>query len=262
MQAMSSKLLTFAVCLLTFALPIGAQTADAKGLFAAHCAPCHGPNGDGGKGATLAVPRLHKAPDDVVLADVIIRGIPGTEMPPTRLTLAELKAMVEYVRGLGRIAPTPVPGNAARGEKVFWGKGNCGECHAVGQRGGRSGPALSDIGARRSPAYLRTAVLDPEAGVPDNFTLYRKITFMPDNFLQVRVTTRDGRQITGVRLNEDSFSIQIRDLSDRLHSFWKSELKELHKDWGKSPMPSYKGLLTAEELQDVVAYMVSLRGAP
>lgn len=234
-----------------------AQTT--KSLFDAHCAPCHGPNGDGGKGANLAVPRLHHAPDDAALADVIVRGIPGTEMPPTRLTRDELQAMVAYVRSLGRIAPTPVPGNAARGEKVFWGKGNCGECHAIGLRGGRMGPALSEIGARRSPGYLRAAVVDPEAAIPDNFTLYRRITFMPDNFLQVRVTTADGRQITGVRLNEDSFSIQIRDLSDRLHSFWKSELKELKKDWGKSPMPSYKGLLTSEELQDVVAYLAGLR---
>ncbi len=249
--------MTFALCLLTFDFPASAQPA--KALFAAHCTPCHGPNGDGGKGANLAVPRLHHAPDDAALADVIIRGIPGTEMPPTRLTRDELQAMVAYVRGLGRIAATPVPGNAGRGEKVFWGKGNCGECHAVGLRGGRSGPALGEIGARRSPAYLRAAVVDPEANVPDNFTLYRRITFMPDNFLQVRVTTRDGRQITGVRLNEDSFSIQIRDASDRLHSFWKSELKELRKDWGKSPMPSYKGLLSSEELQDLVAYLAGLR---
>ena len=178
---------------------------------------------------------------------------------PTRLTPDELKAMVAYVRDLGRVSQTPAPGSPARGEKVFWGKGNCGECHAVGLRGGRKGPALGEIGARRSPAYLQAAVLDPEASIPDNFTLYRRITFMPDNFLQVRIITADGRQITGVRLNEDTFSIQIRDLSDRLLSFWKSELKELRKDWGKSPMPSYKGLLSTEELQDLVAYLVSLR---
>lgn len=261
MRAMrASVLLTFDLCLLTFAFPAFAEPAPK--LFAAHCTPCHGPSGDGGKGANLAVPRLLHAPDDAALAEVILRGISGTEMPPTRMTEEELRAMVAYVRGLGRIAPTPVTGDASRGEKIFWGKGNCGQCHGIGPRGGRMGPDLSEIGARRSPAYLRRAIVDPAAAIPENFTLYRRIVFMPDNFLQVRATTADGRQITGIRLNEDTFSIQIRDLSDRMHSFRKSELKELHKDWGKSPMPGYKDLLSADELQDLVAYLASLRGAP
>ena len=90
--------------------------------------------------------------------------------------------------------------------------------------------------------------------------MYRFFTVVPDNFLQVRVAAKDGRHVTGVRLNEDPFSIQIRDYSDRIHSFWKSELSELHEDWGKSPMPSYRGKLTPVELDDLVAYLVSLKG--
>ena len=86
--------------------------------------------------------------------------------------------------------------------------------------------------------------------------------FLPDNFLQVRVVTRDGRAITGARLNEDAFSIQLRDYSGVVHSFWKSDLEELHKDWGKSPMPSYKDVLKPEEIDDLVAYLASLKGRP
>jgi hypothetical protein len=95
--------------------------------------------------------------------------------------------------------------------------------------------------------YLREALLDPEAAVPDGF-------------LQVRLVTQDGRRITGVRVNEDTFSIQIRDLSDNFHSFFKSELAELDKQQGKSPMPSYKGVFSSGELDDLVAYLDSLRG--
>ena len=74
------------------------------------------------------------------------------------------------------------------------------------------------------------------------------------------MVTGDGKRLTGVRLNEDMLSIQLRDHSGRLHSFLKSELRELHKDWGKSPMPSYRNALTDAELEDLVAYLVSLRG--
>ena len=72
--------------------------------------------------------------------------------------------------------------------------------------------------------------------------------------------TKDGRRITGIRLNESTFSIQLRDLTDRFHPFLKSELAELRKEKGQSPMPGYKDLLTPAEVDDLVAYMASLRG--
>jgi putative heme-binding domain-containing protein len=118
----------------------------------------------------------------------------------------------------------------------------------VGGRGGALGPDLSDIGARRSVDYLRDALVQPEAAVPDGF-------------LEVQLVTRDGRRITGVRLNEDAFSIQIRDLSGDFRSFFKNELAELNKLPGKSPMPGYRGVFNSGELDDVIAYLDSLRGA-
>jgi putative heme-binding domain-containing protein len=124
------------------------------------------------------------------------------------------------------------------------------------------GPDLTDIGTRRGPENLRQSLLDPEAEVPDSFAVYRRVIFMPDNFLQVRLTTRDGRRISGVRVNEDAFTIQIREASDRIDSFRKDDLLELHKDWGKSPMPGYRGVLSDVEIQDVVAYLASLQGTP
>ena len=84
--------------------------------------------------------------------------------------------------------------------------------------------------------------------------------FLPDNFLQVRVVTRDGTTITGARVDEDAFTIQLRDYTDHLYSFRKDELRELRKDWGKSPMPSYKALLGEDEITDLLAYLVTLQG--
>jgi putative heme-binding domain-containing protein len=240
----------------------GLRSADTEALFQRHCAPCHGPTGEGGRGPQLAVKTLPRAPDDAALSSIITLGIPGTQMPGTRMTADENAHLAAYVRGLGRKSAAVVPGDAANGERIFWSKGNCGQCHTVGARGGRLGPDLSDIGMRRSAQYLRTALLDPNADVPENFAVYRRVIYMPDNFLLVRVVARDGREITGVRLNEDAFTIQLRDFSDRLYSFRKEELKELHKEWGKSPMPSYRGALSESEVQDVVAYLTGLQGAP
>jgi putative heme-binding domain-containing protein len=231
-------------------------------LFQTHCAPCHGPKGDGGKGSNLAVRRLPRAPDDAALASIIATGIPGTQMPGTRMTAAESAQLVAFVRSLGATQPTQVAGDRANGERLFWSKGNCGQCHTVGARGGRLGPDLTQIGEKRSPSNLRTSLLDPEAEVPENFASYRKVIYAPDNFLRIRAVTADGKQITGVRVNEDTFSIQIRDAADKIYSFRKTELRELHEDWGKSPMPSFRNTFSETELQDVIAYLASLQGAP
>ena len=246
------------------ALALGAgplALADsAEALFLAHCSSCHGAIGEGGRGPRLNVPRLLKAPDDAALSAVITNGVPGGAMPGTRMTPEENRQLVAYVRQLGHAEAVESPGNRQRGEGLFWSKGNCGACHTVGARGQRLGPDLTEIGVRRGPSHLKTSLLDPEAEIPDNFSVYRRVVVMPDNFLQVRVLTVDGRRLTGVRLNEDLLSIQLRDYSGGLHSFLKSELRELHKDWGKSPMPSYRNTLTEAELEDLVAYLVSLRG--
>ncbi len=237
---------------------LGAADSGAS-LFRIHCAPCHGADGSGGRGANLAVPKLPHAPDDIALSRVITVGIPGTQMPGTRMTAGENRELVAFVRGLYRSRATHVEGDRNHGEQLFWGKAGCGQCHTVGDRGGRMGPDLTDIGARRGPEFLRTALVDPEAEVPETFSVYRRVIYMPDNFLLVRVVTRDGARILGVRVNEDTFSIQVRDFADRIYSFRKEELRELDEDWGKSPMPSYRKLPEAE-IRDLVAYLVSLQG--
>jgi cytochrome c oxidase cbb3-type subunit 3 len=226
-------------------------------MFRRHCAPCHGVNGEGGRGPALAVRQLPRAPDDTVLAAIIHDGIPGTGMPGTRMTAEQYVGLVAWVRGLGRRPAPAVAGDRANGERTFRSKG-CEQCHTVGGRGGGIGPDLTSIGARRSPQHLRSAILNPESVVPDNFAVYRRLIYMPDNFLQVRVVTQDGAQITGARADEDAFTIQLRDYTGRLYSFRKAELRELHKDWGKTPMPSYRGQLSEVEIQDLVAYLASL----
>ena len=221
-----------------------------KRLFANNCAGCHGPEGAGGRGANLAQPELRRARDDQALFLVIRQGVPGTEMPPGWVVLDEheMWQVAAYVRTLGRVAPETVTGDAHNGANLFRAKG-CMGCHQVGLEGGRIGPPLTDICARRGASYLRAAVLDPASS-------------LPEEFLEVELLTRDGKRITGIRLNEDPYSIQVRDLSDHLLSFWKDELASLEKQQGRSPMPSFRDRLSGRELDDIVAYLVTLRDEP
>jgi cytochrome c oxidase cbb3-type subunit 3 len=239
-----------------------ADTAEAAGrrLFLTHCASCHGADGEGARGPTLAVPRLTRAPDLPSLSETIRHGIEGTLMPGTRLEADEVRQLATFVLGLGRGKTVEtVSGDVTRGEHVYRTKGGCTECHTIKGQGGAVGPDLTDIGRQRAPAYLRTSLLDPSAEVPRSFSSYRWDGLLAQNFLMVRLVTNDGRHLMGVRVNEDTFSIQVRDLEGRLHSFFKSELASLDKQWGVSPMPAYGEVLTKEELDDLVAYLASLR---
>ena len=117
---------------------------------------------------------------------------------------------------------------------------------ALRSQGGVAGPSLSGIGGKRSAAYLKEALLNPESA-------------LPEGYMQVTAVPTSGAKITGRRVNEDSFSIQLIDNAGRLHSFWKTDLTELNKQRGKSPMPSYKATFSETELTDVVAYLASLK---
>jgi cytochrome c oxidase cbb3-type subunit 3 len=221
--------------------------AEGQRIFGTQCSFCHGPKGEGGQGAVLAVPRLSHAPDDVSLFRVIRDGIPGTKMPANALTPTQLWQVVAFVRSLGHIEGSKSNGDPANGRQIYATKGGCARCHTIGGRGGGIGPDLSDIGTRQNAAQVRTSLLDPDASVPLDF-------------LQVRVVTKDGHSLTGVRVNEDAFSIQVRDLSNQFHSYWKSELTEIAKEPKRSLMPSFRNTLTPAELDDLIAYLESLQG--
>ncbi len=226
--------------------PTPQDLANGQRIFQSQCAHCHGPRGEGGRGANLARPHLRRAADDPALFKIIDEGIEGTEMPGAGMTIPETWQVVAFVKSLGRMPPGNLSGNPARGEQVY-AANRCAGCHTIHGRGGALGPDLTDVGARRSPQHLRASVIEPEAEVADGF-------------LQVRVTPRKGPRVTGVRVNEDTFSIQVRDLAGNLHSYWKADLTDLQKDRGKSPMPAY-GTIASSQLDDLVAYLASLEGA-
>jgi putative heme-binding domain-containing protein len=216
-------------------------------LYAAQCAVCHGPTGDQIPGVALAGGRLPRAATDNQLRNILTNGIPGTAMPPFKFDASELAMIVAYVRNMRTFEDSGTPrGDAARGRAIFEGKGLCATCHRVNGIGPRLAPDLSDVGSLRSAAALEKTLLDPNANI------------LPAN-RSVRAVTKAGRVITGRRLNEDTFSVQLIDEGERLMSLDKADLREYAVIMGSS-MPPYKDKLTAQEIADVVAYLLLLKG--
>jgi putative heme-binding domain-containing protein len=219
-------------------------------LFDSHCSRCHNMGGTGGEGPSLARPALRHAADEEGLVKVIQEGIEGTDMPGTwQISENEVRQIAAYVRSLGRVESTPLPGDPERGREVFEGTGGCGSCHMVRGEGGILGPDLSDVGLRRGAAFLRESLVSPGAAVAAGY-------------LVVRARPRAGEEVVGLRVNEDSFTLQLRDHAGRIHSFSKPDLEGLEKAFGESLMPSYEAELSESQLQDLVAYLASLRGEP
>jgi putative heme-binding domain-containing protein len=224
-----------------------AGLVEGRALFQIHCSYCHGANGEGGRGADLTTGRYRRGGGDANLYLSVRNGIPGTEMPAVRASDDEVWKMVAFVKRLGSAGPLEkAPGDAAAGQAVFEGKGKCLTCHSLGREGGSLGPDLSDVGRRRSLKYLAESIESPDADVA---LQYRTL----------RVITNAGETVTGIRLNEDDISIQLRDTSDNLRSFLKSNLREARRGL-PSLMPAYQTVLGKKEMDDVVAYLSSLRG--
>jgi putative heme-binding domain-containing protein len=224
-----------------------ADIAAGARLYTGQCANCHGATGESVGNVDLRRGRFRNASSDDDLKKVIRSGIRGTAMPASNLSDAELTALVAYIRaGFDLNAPAVKVGDRARGRTIFEGKGACGSCHRVGGRGPYVAPDLSDIGAERSPAALQLSMLDPTGHM------------QPIN-RPIRIVMRDGRTIRGRRLNEDTYTVQLIDDQERLLSLSKADMKE-YEVITTSPMPSYKGKLSTEEIADVVAYLLSLRG--
>jgi cytochrome c oxidase cbb3-type subunit 3 len=264
MQITKRWLCTGAIAVAVGAVParVGAQnSADIDGgrrLFQGMCVECHGAGGAGGDAPSLNRPRLNHAPDDKALADVIANGIPNTAMPRIRrFTEAELNQLVAYVRSIGKITQDRVPGDAKKGAAVYK-KLACSSCHIIAGEGGTLGPDLGDIGFLRGAAYLREAVVAPDSSLPKGTLSVLSRGYA--EYLPVRIIPRQGREVRGIRVNEDAFTIQVRDAAGKFYSFRKSDLELLDKQAGKSIMPSFASRLTEPELTDLVAYLVSLRG--
>jgi len=240
--------------------PAEGDLARGRVHYVASCARCHGMLGAGGEGPSLARSELPRAPDDGALIRIMRGGIPGTGMSGSWwLSTGELTQVASYVRSLAPSGPPEageIRGDPTRGRELFEG-GRCTRCHTLDGFGTSRGPDLTTVGLRRGANFLRDAILDPGAALP------RGQTEVPGgllDFLMVRVVDAEGNELRGMRMNEDSYTIQLRDGRGNLHTYYKPDLRELEKQFDRSLMRSYRDTFTDDEVDDLVSYLATLRG--
>lgn len=221
-----------------------AEIAQGERIYKAQCALCHGIDGAGGTGPSLQRPVLMRARDDAALFSIVRRGIPG-RMPGGWLSEGETWRVAGYVRALGKVEGGEITGDPSRGQQIYEAQG-CAGCHIVSGEGGSLGPDLTTIGDTRGPHHLRESLVEPGAALPEGLLL-------------ITAVTTDGKEIQGLRVNEDVFTIQLRDAANRFHSLRKTDLRELHREFGKTLMPNYQDSLSPQELDDLIAYLAILR---
>jgi cytochrome c oxidase cbb3-type subunit 3 len=216
-------------------------------LFQLHCSYCHGSHGEGGRGADLTAGVYRMGGTDPELFKTIRTGVPGTEMPAVRVSDDEVWKLVGFVERLGSQGlAEKAPGDADAG-KAIYAKSGCAGCHRIGKDGTDLGPDLTDVGRRRGLAFLEESIVKPDA-------------FVSNSFRAVQLVMKSGPNVSGIRLNEDDLSIQVRDLGGNPRSYLKENVKEVRRD-KPSLMPSYESRLSKQELADLVAYLNSLKGA-
>ena len=231
--------------------------AKGKELFQGTCANCHGIDGSGANGPNIQNAAATMGPEGLYTR--MTSGAIGTAMPSFAfLGDDKIWAIADYVATLGQHGTGVQVGDAQKGEEVY-GANGCATCHSIRGQGGDTGPDLTTIGTQRAAALLRNEVLDPGANLPTDTTgLAERAAYHA--YRLYRISLKDGKQVEGMRVNEDSFSIQLRDAKGAIHSVQKFNVQNIEELPGKSFMPSYKGKLTDEQLNDLVAYLASLGG--
>jgi putative heme-binding domain-containing protein len=162
------------------------------------------------------------------------------------MTEDETWKFVSFIRSIAKHEDVEIKGDKARGASLYAGKGGCGSCHQINQRGGRIGPDLSRVGRTRNATFLRESLIAPNK-------------YLSSGYNTITVVKNDGSKVAGVEMNIDNFSVQLMDASENYYSFLRSEVRSVSREF-KSIMPAYGQSLSESEIDDLVAYMASLRG--
>src|SRR5215471_13530337 len=232
--------------------------------FRINCALCHGLGArGGGRGPDLTRAVKKHTHSDAEMFQVISNGIPGTAMPANGtngqgvgMTEVEIWQIITYIRGQEVKASAQSPGDPANGKKLFYGDGNCSMCHMVEGKGGRMGPDLTGVGGSRTHDALVDSIRNPSQRLAWGLTEATKE--FPQEYESVVAVTADGKQIKGVTMNEDTFTVQIMDTAENIHLLDKSKLKSFQKT-RVSAMPKYnEDVLSSKDVADIVAFLAGL----
>jgi putative membrane-bound dehydrogenase-like protein len=154
---------------------------------------------------------------------------------PASVASSRANVVQQYVNSM-------TPGDPQQGRVLY--QKHCGTCHFFENEGNRVGPDLAALTNKSNDALL-AAILDPNRAVEDRFIEYV-------------VQLADGRQLSGILLNESSSTVTLLAADAKTHSITRDQLESIHAT-SKSLMP--EGLekeLSPSAMADLIAYVRSV----
>ena len=221
-----------------------------RSYFEKQCSRCHGfdARGNDEVGAPNLTGKLTRASSSAGIYTILREGISGTAMMAVdpQVPDSQLWQLAAYIESLSReSASIAVRGTAEAGKALFNDVAECLDCHMLDGKGGRLGPDLSTIGSQLSPDELTLSLIEPSAKVAPRWW-------------SLTLEDKNGIERSGLRMNEDSFSVRIMDTDSQLWSYPRSALRRVIRS-EESTMPSYAARFSDTQIDDLVAFLYSLR---
>lgn len=134
-------------------------------------------------------------------------------------------------------------GKSAAGKPLF--DSRCAACHTFADHGGKAGPNLTHyVWDNESLGFLLNAIVDPNSELHEFHTT-------------MQITTKDGKAITGVILENDESKLTVIDTAGQTHSIPKSQVAA-SKPLIKTLMPDHiLSGLGDQQVADLFAYLMS-----
>ncbi|MBI3467981.1 MAG: HEAT repeat domain-containing protein [Planctomycetes bacterium] len=177
---------------------------------------------------------LEKLPEPAQTRAHALLALPGVDAERQRARLTKFEPLLSG-------------GDALRGREVFFGKKvACASCHRIGSDGAQVGPDLTKIAAFRSGRDLLESVVLPSSTFAQGYEHYLLVT-------------DDGRMLSGMIARQTADTLVLRDSSGAETRLRKDEIEELSRQPTSLMPDGLAEALTAAELRDVLAFLLSLK---
>jgi putative heme-binding domain-containing protein len=195
----------------------------------------------------LALAKDKKLPADL---NFTVANVLFASPDPNVRTAAAKYLELPATAGAKPLPPLPellkMPGDAEHGKKLFATTATCNKCHVVNGEGKEVGPNLSEIGSKLSKEAFLVSILDPGAGISHNYETYLAVT-------------ADGKVVSGLLVSKTDAEVVLKDATAIVHTLPAADIDEFVK-LPTSLMPAdLQKLLSAQELVDVVEYLMTLK---
>jgi putative membrane-bound dehydrogenase-like protein len=134
-------------------------------------------------------------------------------------------------------------GDPGRGRELF--RQNCATCHQIAGIGTMVGPDISDT-RTKTPETLLQDILNPNTAIDANYVNYI-------------VTTKSGKEITGIIAAETASSITLRRAENQTDTVLRQDIDEV-RSTGASLMPEgLEKTITLEQMADLISFLKNWR---